>query len=114
MAASYLGITVGHLSTLINANRIATEAQVTRAMDMMGADAPIRPTSKPEKSKSPKKPDPPKVTPTPKGSKNLRPLTKFETKFITDIATTWIKENKNASEEELVQVVRALSIGIRS
>ena len=119
-----MGITEGHLRTLLNANRTASETQCQLALVIMDAKfAPhpkdprrpkgVKPLKKRKKDPAPKTAAEPKVTRKAKPNK-LRPMTQFETKFVTDVATAWIEANLGASKEELVEVVRALSIGIRS
>lgn len=111
--ADELGITKGHLSTLINANRTASEEQCQKALVIM--DAKFAPHPKDPKRPKGVKPIKPKKKTGPKKTKasKLRPLTKFESKFITDVAKAWIAANKDASQEDFVEIVRALSIGIR-
>ena len=119
-----MGITEGHLRTLLNANRTARETQCQVAAAIMGGGlvegageirvAKKKPKSRDRPRKGKKKPAAePEVTRAQKPN-NLRPMTQFETKFVTDVATVWIEANLGASKEELVEVVRALSIGIRS
>lgn len=113
--ADQLGITKGHLSTLINANRTPSERQVEVANQIMNLGGPIlprKPKAKKPKPKAKKKPVS-KAKKKPKANK-LRPLNKFEASFISDVAKSWIAANKNASQDEFVAIVRALSIGIRS
>jgi hypothetical protein len=114
--AFQFGITPGHLRTLLNSNRTASEDQCQRALVMM--DSRFKP--------HPKAPNFPKVAkPLPKKKKkvkrkatrkpnNLRPLTKAEGKFVKEVAESWLKVNKNASSDEYIEIVRALGIGIRS
>jgi predicted XRE-type DNA-binding protein len=126
VVAAEMGITKGHLSTLLNANRTPSEAQVQKAKEIMGdvgpapAGVPIMEhkkvsmnmlaRSKPKgATKKPKLV--PKKTPKPH---NLRPMTKFEADFVATVAKAWIHANKGASQDEFVEIVRALSIGIRS
>lgn len=116
--AETFGITCGHLSTLLNVNRTPSHPQVLLAQKLMGEDAPIdllvptsssRHSSWPEpkpKRKREKRAATPKV--------ELRPLTEFEIKFVTEVAMAWIKTNKDSTQDDLVNVIRALSIGIRS
>ena len=123
-----MGITEGHLRTLLNANRTASEDQCQRALVIMDAKFaphpkdPRRPKDvKTLKRRKEMRPEPrkkkkaaePRITRKPKPNK-LRPMTQFETKFVTDVATVWIEANPGASKEKLVEVVRALSIGIRT
>lgn len=124
--ADQLGITRGHLSTLINANRTPTDAQVEIALEIMDLSGPIlpwkkakKPKAKKPKSKKPKSKKPKVEAEEPHANRrrrtgDLRPLTEFEAKFIAEIARSWISSNKDASQEDFVEVVRALSIGIRS
>jgi hypothetical protein len=115
-AADYLGITAGHLSTLINVNRTATQAQVDKSREMMGLGVSIYPPPPPIPHEGPPQID----EPAPKKPRrrrrpnNLRPLNEFETRFVESVAKTWIDSNKNATQDDLVDVVRALSIGIRT
>ena len=122
--AAELGITVGHLSTLINANRSASEDQCQKALVLMDAKFAVSKHDpryeelgvKPLLKRKEKRPEPRpkrKAKKKPKTSK-LRSLTKAEAKFISEVAQAWIKDNKGASQNELVDVVRALSIGIRT
>lgn len=108
-AADFIGITVGHLSTLINANRISTEAQVNKARRMMGL-----PIQKPVKTVDDALSDTPRTTRKKRKGNDLRPLTKVEADFIKEVAAVWAKNNKKATQDQFVEVVRALSIGIRS
>jgi len=119
--ADALGITRGHLSTLINVNRYATERQCEEAMILMDAKFAVSKhdpryeglgveTLRKRKEMRPE----PKKKKAKKKSNRLRAMTKFETQFVTDVAKAWIKDNKSASKERLVEVVRALSIGIRT
>jgi hypothetical protein len=107
--ARELRITVGHLSTLINANRMATEEHCQRAVVLMGrrsaAGLVPRIRAAVERPLSPRRP--PRVS-------KLRPLTETEVKFVQEVAEAWIKSNPNATQDDFVGVVRALSIGIRS
>lgn len=125
--ANAMGVTRGHLSTLINANRIATDDQCRRARELMGdvgpapAGVPIMEhkkvsmdllaRSRPKGQKKGKKKPKPKREPKPS---KLRPLNKFESQFITEVAKVWIDTNPKATQDEFVEVIRALSIGIRS
>lgn len=116
--AAEFGITPGHLRTLLNTNRTATEDQCQRAMVMMDAKFaphPLAPNfpvgAKPLLPKKPKKKPKPRRTRKPN---NLRPLTKAEGKFIKEVAEAWLNANKGASQDDYIEVVRALGIGIRS
>jgi len=124
--AAEMDITEGHLRTLLNANRTASEEQCQKARVIMGVEHPphpkgprrpkvVKPAKKTKKDSAPKKKPAaePKITRKAKPNK-LRPMTQFETKFVTDVATAWIEANLGASKEKLVEVVRALSIGIRT
>lgn len=119
--ADQFGITRGHLSTLVNANRTATQEQVNLALALVESGSiPPRGVSMREHKRATKRPKKtPKETPDPRPEKSrqpnkLRPMTPFETQFVTDVAKAWIDANPGVSKEELVEVVRALSIGIRS
>jgi len=127
--AAQLGITVGHLSTLINANRTPTAAQAEMVLILMDGTfsisqsldydeigvEPILPANKAKsKAKTMKRAEGSKKASTRKSKPPLRSMTKFETKFVTDIAEAWILANKGASSDDLVEIVRLLSIGIRS
>ena len=119
--ADFLGITRGHLSTLINANRHCTTDQVAKALELMAcynlanewSSAPSPPKPKPAKPQPQKR-----VKKAPKRKEltdnNLRPLTKVETSFVKDVAQAWLDANQNSSHGEFTEIVRALSIGIRS
>ncbi|MGD9726294.1 MAG: hypothetical protein AB7L09_01460 [Nitrospira sp.] len=115
--ADTMGITRGHLSTLINANRTPSKRQVDIALNMVDG-TPI-PSPQPDATKSRRKGK--KTTPvreatpcrTPVDS-GLRPLTEFEVNFVTTVAEAWAKSNPNASADQFIHVVRALSIGIRT
>jgi len=115
--ADELGITRGHLSTLINANRSATEEHCEKVMILMDAKFAVSKKDplykelgvKPLVKRKEMRPEPKK-----KKTKKLRPLSKFECEFVADVAKAWVKANKNSSQSEFVEVVRALSIGIRS
>ena len=115
-AAAQLDITTGHLSTLINANRTASEAQVDKAREIMGLEGfeTLRVLPGAREDLRRKEPKAKKPKPKPSKSSKLRPMTKFEAEFVGDVAKTWIKNNKSASQDELVAIIRALSIGIRS
>lgn len=120
--ADQLGITRGHLSTLINANRTASAEQVEMAERIMEGKAALprpskkkakkkpKPKKKP-KAKKPPAPSKPKATPKPN---KLRPMNKFETDFVVTVAKAWIDANKDATQDDLIEIVRALSVGIRS
>lgn len=107
--ASALGITTGHLSTLINANRTPSQRQVDIANEMMGERPAPRPVTPPVTLPVSKRPTKKK----PVQAKPLRPLTKEEGEFVALIAKAWIKDNAGASRAEFVDIVRALSISIR-
>lgn len=119
--ADALGITRGHLSTLINANRTATNDQCLKALALVdggfipGAGeikvAKAKKRTRPPAKKKQQPRSEPKKTPKPN---KLRPLTKFEAAFVQSVAKSWIQENKGASADELVDVVRALANGIRT
>ena len=121
--ADQFGITRGHLSTLINANRTASQDQVNKALALVeaaddlralwGRDVDADLVAPKRLRKEPKKKaegEPKKV----RRPNNLRPMTTFETQFVTDVARAWINANTGASPDEFVKIVRALSIGIRS
>lgn len=112
--AEHFGITVGHLSTLINANRTASAAQVDEALRYMGQDVPIS-TGTAAKMRHKKRPRRSKkeLLPSWPSTRIRRPLTTDELRFVQEVAESWIKGNKNASQDEFVNVVRALSLGIR-
>lgn len=114
--ADEMGITVGHLRTLINANRTASQNQVNIALALING-TPVqqtpqgpKPAPKSRKKTTAQKPKP-KRTAKPN---NLRPMNKFETNFVVTVAKAWIEAHPGADKDELVDVVRALSIGIRS
>lgn len=120
--ADSLGITRGHFSTLINANRSATWVQCEKAMVLMDTKFAV---SKhvpryeglgvsPIRKRKEMRPEPKKKKKAKKKPIRLRPMTKFEAQFVTDVAKAWIKDNRSASRDRLVEVVRALSIGIRT
>lgn len=119
--ADQLGITRGHLSTLINANRTASAKQVDLAEQIMGGTTTRRAPAKKAKPKKKVKPKQtkkaaapkPKPKPTPKPNK-LRPMNKFETEFVVKVAKEWIHANPDAQMDDLVEVVQALSVGIRT
>lgn len=108
--ASRLNITVGHLSTLINANRTPSQEQVDIANELMGCP-PLRHQPPDRRPVTDVRPTAAKTKTT---STNLRPLTKAEGDFVALIAQAWIKETDNATQDDLVEIVRALSIAIRS
>jgi len=120
--ADALGITRGHLSTLINANRYATEEHCQKALVLMDAKFAISKHDpryedlgvKPLRKRKEMKPEPKKKKKAKKKAQKLRPLNKFECAFVSDVAKAWIKDNKKATQADFVEVVRALSIGIRS
>jgi hypothetical protein len=120
--AGMMGITTGHLSTLINANRTPSEEQVDAAKRLMGGE-PVSSTSavakRPRSSATPAT----KVahesvssitTPKISARPNIRPLTESEGNFVATIAKVWLKDHKGASKDEFVEMVRVLSIAIRS
>ena len=119
--AAAIGITVGHLSTLINANRSATEDQCQKAMVVMDAKFAVSKHDpryeklgvKPLLKRKEMRPEP-RAKPKVKKPDKLRPLNKFECTFVNDVAKAWIKNNRKATQADFVEVVRALSIGIRS
>ena len=114
--ADVMGITLGHFSTLINANRTASQAQVNIATALVQG-SPIEATVERPKSTTrvaqkqlrAKNSTAKKVEPN-----KLRPMNKFETEFVVTVAKAWIENNLTADQDDLVKVVRALSIGIRS
>ena len=117
--AAEFGVTPGHFRTLLNTNRTATEDQCQRAMVMMDAKFAPHPMSsnfpvgaKPllPKKKKKKKPKPRKA----RRLNNLRPFTKVEGTFVKEVAEAWLNTHKGASQDEYIEVVRALGIGIRS
>ena len=119
--ANALGITKGHLSTLVNANRQATEVQCQRAQTIMNGGLVPEPgeakVAKPRPKSNQRgfgKDNGQQSAAGKKKFDKLRPMTEFETKFVTDVAKAWIDANKNADKNDLVEIVRALSIGIRS
>lgn len=123
--AEVMGITVGHLSTLINANRIPSEEQVAAAkllMDGAEKSAPLISDVSAKKSapngRSRRKPANPKIEPTitsePSKKTGLRPLTEAEGGFVASVAKAWLNDHKNATKEEYLEIVRALSVAIRS
>jgi transcriptional regulator with XRE-family HTH domain len=124
--AAQLDITVGHLSTLINVNRTPTAVQVDKAMVLMGGvfavsqfdphygELDVEPILSKKKIKKKVKKKATKKVAKKRSKSPLRAMTKFETKFVTDVAEAWILANKGASRDELVEIVRLLSIGIRS
>lgn len=115
--AERLGITVGHLSTLLNANRNATANQASTAESFMKNGASrFLPSSaiKMPRVKSPRKHravgDSPNST-----HRKLRPLTPQETSFVVDVVEKLIlDQKKKMSVDALVDVIKALSVGIRS
>jgi len=115
--ADHLGITKGHYSTLINANRGSTEAHCHAALLLMDRDpedfapAPLSDSEHAHEQAAKKKSK--RKAKKAKKAAQLRPLTEFESKFVTDVATSWINANRGASPEETVKVVKALSTGIR-
>jgi len=112
--AGILGITKGHLSTLLNANRTATERQCLEAESLMGGASTLKPSEPKVAKKKPKRPKPePEPKRTPKAN-NLRPLTKLEADFVTTVARSWVKANPDSSPDQFVNIVRALSNGIRT
>jgi len=120
--AAHFGITTGHLSTLINANRTPSEAQVDEAIAFMelgvlaahaSLPKPPKPTAR-KRIKGSKTLGPSRPRITPKDTRKLRPLTIDEIKFVKEVAESWIKDNGDADQDEFVAVVRALSLGIRS
>jgi len=118
--AGELDITVGHLSTLINANRTCTEEQSQRALVMMDSaykphpkDPAFPKGAKPLRKKEPAAKVKPAGKESPKSNK-LRPMNAFETQFVVEVAKAWMGANRNASTEEMVEIVRALSVGIRT
>jgi len=109
--AAQFGITPGHLRTLLNSNRTASQAQCQQASIMMEISPTWKVTRLPDLQ--PAKKAKPKRKATRKPNK-LRPLTKAEGKFVKEVAESWLSANKNASSDEYIEIVRALGIGIRS
>lgn len=116
--ADQMGITKGHLSTLINANRTASQEQADMALALVNGGPIPKPKPAPRpKKKKPKAEKQAEQKPKPKRApkpNNLRPMNKFETDFVVTVAKAWIEANPGASQDDLVETVRALSIGIRS
>lgn len=104
-----MGITTGHLSTLINANRTPSQEQVDIAQRLMG-EAVSSPTRSKKAERPTTKKAPLATTPTPAP----RPLTKSEGDLVAGLAKAWLKEHEGASRDEFVEVVRVLSIAVRS
>lgn len=118
--ADQMGITKGHLSTLINANRTASQDQVDLALTLVNGAPPSKPASAPKakkpkakKSRAKSKKAEPRPTKVAKPN-NLRPMNKFETDFVITVAKAWIAAHPGGDKDELVEIVRSLSIGIRS
>ena len=114
--AAQMGITKGHLSTLINANRTASLRQVEVALSVVDGSVPrpIPPVSK--RAQKPKaKPDSAKpVSEKVRRPNDLRPMNKFETEFVVTVAKAWLDANAGGDRDDFIEIVRALSIGIRS
>jgi hypothetical protein len=104
--ADNFGITKGHLSTLINANRPATEYQVEKALELIDGGSIVKFRKKRPKSKKVTKRKPPV-------KKNLRPLTKVELDFVRSTSQVWINGHPGATEEEFNKIVNALTTGVR-
>jgi hypothetical protein len=77
--------------------------------EIPGTSAPKKPKKKP-KAKKEGRPNKSEQL----RDNDLRPLTKVETNFVKDVAQAWLAANQNASQEEFLEIVRALGIGIRS
>ncbi len=112
------GITAGHFRTLLNTNRTATEDQCQKAMILMDAKFAVS-KHDPRYEKLGVKPliKRKEMRPKPRAKRkpnNLRPLTKFEMKFVKELAESWLSNNKSAGPDAYVEMVRAISIGIRS
>ena len=114
--AAEMGITRGHLSTLLNCNRTPSQAQANLAIELVGGTPAAPPPAKKAKPKKKRANVRPKQEEPhfPYKGNNLRPMNKFETEFVVTVASAWIEAHPGASKDELVDVVRALSIGIRS
>jgi predicted XRE-type DNA-binding protein len=111
--ADHIGITKGHLSTLINANRTASKPQVEKALKLIDNGFELISEPKPVKSRK-KRPKSKKVTKRkPPKKKDPRALTKVESDFVKSISQVWVDGHPDASEEEFDRIVNALTIGVR-
>jgi predicted XRE-type DNA-binding protein len=120
--AVQFGITPGHLRTLLNTNRTASEDQCQKALILMDAKFAVSKHDprykelgvKPLIKRKEMRPEPRKRRKATRKPNNLRPLTKAEGNFIKEVAEAWLGVNKGASQDDYVEIVRALGIGVRS
>lgn len=112
--AELLGITVGHLSTLINANRTPSQEQVDTAdtLVMMGSIEACRFNESTRQRPTVEKAPVVEKQPVADGPAR-RPLTKDEADLVAAVVQAWIDGRKDATPEALVEVVRAVSAAIR-